>query len=197
MQDSALYSYEKNLTRSKGPKWFLLVVFLLILAGVGYAGYRYFVAGNSASQTKKISATPTPTAFVFPTDTPTPALSQTPTPSGKTTPSPTPKSGSTTVDKKTGLDRADLTVAVQNGSGTVGAATKASDEMKGFGYHVVSVGNASNFSYEDITIQVKSTFSKYLPLLKSDLGASHTVASASATLPASSASDAVVIFGKE
>lgn len=138
--------------------------------------------------------TPSPTPDVFPSDTPF----QTPTsvPTAVSSPTPTTIPTVNPVDRATGLDRSDLSVAVQNGSGVVGAASRMSEMLKSFGYHVVSVGNADTFSYENVSIDVKSSVSKYLALLKSDLAKQFTIASSSAALSASASADAVVIVGK-
>jgi len=68
--------------------------------------------------------------------------------------------------------------------------------LKSFGYKITSTGNADNYNYENVTIQVKSTKSNFLALLKKDLGFSYTVGSASADLSSDSTSDALVIIGK-
>ena len=67
------------------------------------------------------------------------------------------KTTTSTIDKATGLDRANLTIAVKNGSGVTGAAAKASNFLKDLGYTVSSTGNADNSDYENTVIEVKST----------------------------------------
>ncbi len=164
-----------------------LIIVIVILGILIFGGYRLI----SSRQTTTIpSITPTPTEFQFPTDTPTPSPETSPTPKVTTAPTVNP------IDSSTGLDKSELTVEVQNGSGEVGVASKASDILKGFGYRVTAIGNADNFNYENATIQVKSTKSKYLPLLKKDLGFSYTVGSSSADLSESSTADALVVIGK-
>ncbi len=138
--------------------------------------------------------TPTPTEYQFPTDTPAPSISpadaaETPTVAPTTKPV-------NPVDQSTGLDRSTLSVEVQNGSGVTGAAAKAAEVLTGFGYKIASKGNASNENYENVTIQVKSTKSNFLALLKKDLGFSYIVGSTSADLDSSLTADALVIIGK-
>lgn len=191
--EEAAFQDPAQILRSKPKKplkWVVLSLIVVILA----LGIFFGAKTLGKTQKKEVVPTPTPTQNLFPTDTPTPEESGTPTP--KVTSTPTPKPTTNPVDKATGLDRSELTVEIQNGSGTVGAASKFSDFIKGFGYHVVSVGNADNFNYENITISVKSDFAKYLPLLKKDVSSSYTVTTANSTLSASSSADAVLIIGK-
>ena len=164
----------------------VLLIFILVGA-VGIAATKFMPAEKETPA--EVQTTPTPVDD-FPTDTPEPELSPSPTPSPKV-------EAVNPVDKTTGLDRSELTVAIQNGNGTVGVASKASDILKRFGYHVTSLGNAANFEYEKTEIQVKSSKAKYLPLLKKDLSGTYSIGSTSATLSASSPDDAVVIIGKE
>lgn len=197
------YVYESSRKGSGNNKRMFLIIggIIILIALVAIA----VVATGGKGESEK-NLTPTPTIS---TDTPTPSPSQTPTPTGgKTTPTPTPKASptpakgtptptgtSSTTDKTSGLDRANLKVAVLNGSGEAGAATKASDALKKLGYDVVSSGNADNFDYTDTQIQVKSTKKTYLTLLKSDLSGTYTIGSATADYTGTDA-DAVVIVGK-
>ena len=175
-----------------------MLIFLLLLVGVGFATTKYFL--KSDKQTKSLTITPSPTEYEFPTDTPTPQASPTAslksTPTTKPTATPTNKPTTNPVDSASGLDRSALIVEVQNGSGVTGAAAKASDTLKSLGYKIGTVGNADNTDYTDVTIQVKSTKSSYLALLKKDLGFSYTIGTASADLSSSSTADALVIIGK-
>lgn len=179
----------------KGSKKFLwLVIVVLILGGVIFGASRFF--GSKGEEEGKADITPTPTEVIIPTDTPTPTESgPTPTPI-KSGPTPTPKPTLNPVDPASGLDRSDLSVEVLNGNNVAGAAGKASDFLKSLGYKVVSVGNADNFDYQSIVIEVKSAKSSFLPLLKKDLSASYTIGSTSADLSATSSADALVIVGK-
>jgi hypothetical protein len=85
---------------------------------------------------------------------------------------------------------------VQNGSGTAGVGAKAAAVLKGLGYNVVVTGNADNFNYTNVTIQVKSGKSDFLALLKKDLGFNYTIGNATSDLPDSFSSDALVIIGQ-
>ncbi len=185
---------------SKSKKFLFLLISLIILGVVGYLGVRYFQPAKN--ETKSLTITPTPTEYQFPTDTPTPEISPETTPEATAKPTVKPiatvttKPASSSVDTATGLDRGQLSVEVENGSGVAGAAGKAADTLKGLGYDVIATGNADNFDYQNVTIQVKSTKSKYLDLLKKDLGLSYTIGTTSADLSSESEADALVIIGK-
>ena len=117
---------------------------------------------------------------------PTPApetINTTVTPEG--TPSPAP-----------GLDQGNLSITIQNGSGEAGVAKTASDFLTEKGYTISSTGNADNFDYQDVTIQIKEDSSEYLDLLESDLSEKYNVGTTSADLSSSFSTDALVIIGK-
>ena len=151
-------------------------------------------AKSTKQSTSTTSTTPSATEIPMPTDSPFPSSSETPAPTPKPTPIPTPSANP--VDKATGLDRSKINVLIQNGSGEAGVASKASDYLKGLGYDVASTGNADNYDYTNVMIQVKSDKSDYLALLKKDLGFNYTIGSSSSDLPDSSTEDALVIIGK-
>lgn len=180
--------------QERGSKRFALLVLVVIIVGVVvFFGVRFI--GSRAK--KEVAPTPTPTLVQsVPTETPTPTGgSPTPTPI-KSGPTATPKPTANPIDPASGLDRSSLSVEVKNGGGVAGVAGKASDFLKNLGYKVVSVGNADNFDYQSIVIEVKSAESSFLPLLKKDLSASYTIGSTSADLSATSSADALVIVGK-
>jgi hypothetical protein len=184
-----------NSSSNKSKKFLFMFIFLLLLVGVGFITTKYCL--KSEKQTKSLTIVPTPTEYQFPTDTPTPQA--TPTASlKKVTPTtkPTEKPTANPVDSTSGLDRSALSVEVQNGSGEAGVAGKGSDILKSLGYKVTAAGNADNFDYQNVTIQVKSIKSGYLALLKKDLGFSYTIGTTSADLSSSSTADALVIIGK-
>lgn len=184
-QDSTYVSPQKP--SIKIGRWIIAVIILAMLIGGGVKLWGL----RSGQTSENLAPTPSPTEFQFPTNTPAPTGS-----SETVTPSPSPKPTANPIDKTTGLDRSTLSVEVQNGSGVAGAAGKASDVLKGFGYNVVATGNAGNFDYENVTVQVKSAKSDFLALLKKDLGFSYTVGSTSADLSSDSSADALVIIGK-
>lgn len=196
MEDSSFqspvsqFNYSSPQTPKKSKKFLYLIIFLLLVGG--FFGIKsMFFSSNDEKTIPPI--TPTPTEYQFPTDTPAPSAS--PTIEPKSTVAPTTKQVNP-IDAATGLDRSTLSVEVQNGSGETGVASKGSDVLKSFGYKVIATGNADNFDYQNTTIQVKSTKTNFLALLKKDLGFSYTVGSASADLDPSSTADALVIIGK-
>jgi len=172
--------------RSVNKRFVYLILTILILL-VAFFSYRIF----GAKQKGAISEKP---AIVAPSPTDTPFLTPTSSPSITAAPTVTPISNS--VDKATGLDRSKLSIIVQNGSGAEGVAGKAETVLKNLGYDVVSTGNADNFNYTNVVIQVKAARSDYLGLLKTDLGLSYTIGSNSADLPDSFSTSALVIMGK-
>jgi outer membrane PBP1 activator LpoA protein len=97
---------------------------------------------------------------------------------------------------KSGLDRSKLSVAVENGSGAEGTAGKAAKILQDLGYNVVSTGNADNFNYEGVTIQVKDPQSNFVNLLKQDLGNDYTITSGTSDLAPDSPTDCLIIIGK-
>jgi len=196
MEDSSFqspinqYNYSSPEMPKKPKKFVYIAIFLVIVAV-----FLLIKSIFSGSKNKEVPVpTPTPAEFQFPTDTPMPSVSPVDE-SGEATPTPAANTVNP-VDPSTGLDRSTLSIEVQNGSGTVGAASKGADVLKGFGYKISSTGNADNYNYQDVTIQVKSTKSDFLALLKKDLGFSYTVANASSDLSSDSTADALVIIGK-
>ncbi len=193
MEDSAFPTPVINKSPKKSKRFLFLVVAIVIIIIIIFAGNKLLGSKNKKENSK---ITPTPTEFQIPTDTPAPSPSGGPSSTPKPTVSPTPKSASNPIDKATGLDRSKLSVEVQNGSGEAGVAGKGAGILKDLGYNVTSTGNADNFNYSNVAIQVKSAKSDYLTLLKKDLSASYTIGSSSSDLSASSSADALVIIGK-
>ena len=185
------FNYQTLQPAGKSKKFLKLIIFAIILIGLIWGVQKLFFGAKS--EEKPVAITPTPTEYQFPTDTPAPSVS--PSEPEKPTTTPTAKQINP-IDASTGLDRSTLSVEVKNGSGVTGAASKGSDILKSFGYKVSAIGNADNENYENVTIQVKSTKTNFLSLLKKDLGFSYTVGSASADLDFSSTADALVIIGK-
>ena len=194
------YVYESSKSSGNKKRVILIVVGIIIL--VGLVALAVVATGGQGETEKNLTPVPKPVA-----ETPTPITQDTPTqphedgtptttpkPTGKVTP--TPANGTPTPTTTSGLERSNLDVAVLNGSGEAGAATKVSDALKKLGYNVVSFGNADNFDYETTEIQVKSTKKSYLDRLKTDLSDSYTITSATADYTGTSA-DAVVIVGKK
>ena len=183
--------------RKKINKRFIYATAAVLVVVLLFGGYKFL---NSDTTNKDINndISTTPQQEQIITDTPVPTEEQSPTPTEKPTPTdtPTPKPTSNPVDSSTGLDRSTLSVTVQNGSGQAGVAGSGSDFLKQLGYNVTSTGNADNFDYVNVSVNVKSSESEFLSLLKKDLGTKYTVASSSSNLDNGFSSDALVIIGK-
>lgn len=182
--------------QQKKRSWKKAVVLLFFLALLGFGGYIGMnrLLGGGTKQVEKVQITPTPTVEQQPTDTPTSTPEESPTP--EATKAPTPRPTTSPIDKATGLDKRELTIAVQNGSGTAGLAGKIADFLKSFGYKISGTANADNFDHTNVSISVKSASANYLPLLKKDISTDYTVGDTDSNLSASSSADAVVIVGK-
>lgn len=177
--------------KNKKIRPIVILVLLLILAGIIIFLINWYFNSQSKS-TKDVVATPTPTEMPTPTFEPTATPEANISPTGSTTKNVTPTTKPTTA---TGSTQRGITVTVLNGSGEAGVGSKMADYLKGLGYTVSSTGNADNFDYKDVVIELKPASSKYLSILKSDISAQYTVGSTSAAL-SSGSTDAVVIVGK-
>jgi hypothetical protein len=175
--------------RKRLPKRTLILIVIVIL---------FVLAVLYIKATGKSKNQQTTTASMAPSATESPASSplSSETPSFSPTPTSTPRPSVNPVDKQTGLDRSQLNVVIQNGSGEAGVAVKASDYLKGLGYNVSSTGNAETYDFINVFIQVKADKSDYLRLLKKDLGFNYTIGTTSADLSSGAGEDALVIIGK-
>lgn len=178
-QDFPAYT-EQSSSKSKAIGIFLIALLIVI----GVVGGLYLLGRNKNGDTdSQISVTKAPSPTQAPTETPVSSISGSITPSAKTTPSP---SG-------TKLDRSAISIAVLNGSGVAGAASKTAATLKALGYTIGATTNADKFTYTDITVLVKKTKKDYGDLLKKDLSAQGTVTvTVNDTIP----TDAQVIVGK-
>jgi len=193
MEDVSFQSPVLNKSAQKSRKPIFWIVLIIVIGILILMGFR-FIGGKNEKPKEKIS--PTPTEVIIPTDIPTPTPSEEITPTQGPKATPTSKVTSNPIDKTTGLNRSKLSIVVQNGSGEAGAAGAAASFLKDLGYTVVSTGNADNFNYTNVKIQIKAEKSEFLSLLKKDLGTQYTVGSSSSDLSASASADALVIIGK-
>jgi cytoskeletal protein RodZ len=171
-------SPKRRISRRAGLFGLVALIVLLLLGGLVFFVTRQ---GTTPEETTTISLPPTSE----------PIQEESPTPEEESgTPSATKAPSESSV-------KSDISVAIQNGSGESGVAAKASDALKSAGYTIASTGNADNFDYTGVTIQVKSTEKNILAGLKSDLtDAGYTVSSATSDLSAGQDYDALVIIGK-
>src|SRR5690606_3222626 len=95
----------------------------------------------------------------------------TPTASPAPTVPETPEESSESAD----LDRSELSIVIQNGSGKAGVAGSASTTLKNLGYTIHSTGNADKYDYEETVIRLSAENKAYLELLKNDLSKTYTI----------------------
>lgn len=172
---------------------FLILVVIMIIGILLFAGYSVLKSrGKKETTTVVPNHTPTPTLTATPTPTINPSVTIKITPTTKASPT----ISKNTTGGATNNDRSTITVEILNGSGAPGAANKAKTILTGLGYKVVNTGNADSFNYEKTVIQVKSTKSNLLPLLKKDLSSTYTIGDASSSL-ANSTAGARIIIGKQ
>ncbi|MBI4098053.1 MAG: LytR C-terminal domain-containing protein [Candidatus Levybacteria bacterium] len=168
------------------------IFFVIILLLLGSVVYFVTRSNSSEKETKSIQLEEDVSPQVTEEEpSPSPKQTEAPTPTPKPKASPTP----TTV-VSSNPEKANIKVAVQNGSGEAGVAATAADILRKAGYDVVSTGNAQNFDYTDVTITVKAAKKSALTLLEEDLSADYTVAKTSSDLSTEVAYDALVIIGK-
>ena len=173
--DEISYSGDRpKRTRRLSKRSAIFLVFLILILGL-VAGLIFFVMRkDSKTSPKEIKITeekssPTPTITIAPKESPTP----------------------TAVEKKENLK-----ISVQNGSGESGVAAKAAGILKDAGYVISSTGNADNYDYQGVTIQIKSSKKSFLNGLKQALSSDYSVSSTSTDLSEDESFDALVIIGQ-
>lgn len=92
--------------------------------------------------------------------------------------------------------RSDWSLEILNGSGTVGVAKKAAEELQLLGYKILSTGNADKSNYQGVLVFVSENRKGEAQDFIVDLSSKYKSASFSATLKDSTAS-ARVIIGEE
>lgn len=109
--------------------------------------------------------------------------------------SPTPKIVPSETPKPV-LNRAEISVEVQNGSGKPGAAKSASEKLKSLGYNVVKTGNAAKSDYKNTEISLSPDVASVSGLLLTDIKSQFPASTVAGDL---STSDVKVrlIVGKE
>ncbi len=202
MEESPIEAIPAFGPQTKRPvnKRFIYLVLIILFLLVAFFSYKVFgpKSKGTISQKPAITTPASNAANAMPTSTilPTVSQEQTPTSSPSLSDTPTPLPTLNPVDPTTGLDRSQLSVTVENGSGEAGVAGKAAASLAHLGYNVSATQNADNFNYTNVTIQIKAASQDYLSLLQTDLGSSYTIGTASADLPDSFSSDALVIIGQ-
>ncbi len=165
------------------------VIILLLLGSVAY-----FVTSGSEPEEDSTSITLTEDSedevAMEEEPTVTPEETEAPTPSKAPTKAPTKAADEADTPASSG------SVAVQNGSGESGVAGAAAAVIKEAGFTIASTGNADNFDYTDVTIQVKNSKKSILADLEKALSADYTIGDTSTDLPEATSYDALVIIGK-
>ena len=106
-------------------------------------------------------------------------------PAATDTPTPTPT---------VAIDRASFKIQILNGSGAVGAGSKAAAYLEEKGYKKLDTGNADSYDYDQTEVQVKD--GRFTPALIADLKDKYSISSKAAAIKESSPYDAVIIIGK-
>ena len=96
-----------------------------------------------------------------------------------------------------GVDKAQPSLRILNGSGIAGLASSAKDFIEGLGWRVATVGNANTYDYEQTQIKLKNDFSKYQEPLIKDLSDKYSVKVSSSTLSSTDSADIEIIIGKK
>ncbi len=108
----------------------------------------------------------------------------------ETLPSPTPTA------TPASIDLSKYTIALQNGSGIPGEATKVQGILSGGGFKIVSIGNAKTYDYQKTIIQAKASVpDTYMTQLSNLLGKTYVLGD-NEKLPDTSKIDVVIIIGK-
>ena len=94
------------------------------------------------------------------------------------------------------LDKALVTMRVENGVGIAGTAGKAKTAIEAYGYKVVEIGNASAFDFANTQVKIKKSKADYIELLKKDLSVLYEV-TVSDWLEEGKSYDVLIIVGKK
>lgn len=124
--------------------------------------------------------------FIFKNGMPGTSATPSPEPTVQATPTPMPE-----------LDRQELNIQVQNGSGVPGAAGEAQTFLEELGYTVGGAKNAASYDYEETEIMLKEGKMDYKEQLIKDLSQKYTVSDNVEILDEGSKFDAIVIIGEK
>ncbi len=160
------------------------IIILLLLGSVAY----FVTRGNSGNQVTE--------SITLPDNSEPEVTEEESTPTPKESPTPTEKEEPTATPTKATSETSAGSVSVQNGSGEAGVAAAASSVLRDAGFSIASTGNADNFDYTDVTIQVKNSKKSILADLEEALSKDYTIGKTSTDLAESSDFDALVIIGK-
>ena len=187
------YAGSGSRIRRKLPKRLVLFggLFLVVIILLGLVGF-FITRGNSSDSDDEVSQSITlPDEPEEITEEPTPTEEPSITPEESKTPTKTP----TKTPVSTNTSNSDVSINVQNGSGEAGVAGTAADVLKSAGFTISSTGNADNFDYQDVTIQIKNSEKAALADIEEALSADYTVGNTSTDLPENTSYDVLVIVG--
>ncbi len=119
--------------KNSNSKWLIIFIILLVLGGAGV-----FFFTKSANV---VVPTPTPSFNVTP-------IENRPTSTPSATKSPEP------------VDRKEITIDIQNGTGIPGEAKLLSDKLKALGYSDITAGNADKTDYTETVVTFSKTLSQ-------------------------------------
>ncbi len=164
------------------------IIILLLLGSVAY----FVTSGNAPDEEDSTSITLEEDSGdeVIAEEEPTEEPEETKAPSPSKSPTKAPAEDDENTPASSG------SVAVQNGSGESGVAGAAAEIIREAGFTVASTGNADNFEYTDVTIQVKNSKKSILADLEEALSKDYTIGDTSTDLPETTSYDALVIIGK-
>lgn len=164
------------------------IIILLLLGSVAY----FVTSGNAPDEEDSTSITLEEDSGdeVIAEEEPTEEPEETKAPSPSKSPTKAPAEDDENTPASSG------SVAVQNGSGESGVAGAAAEIIREAGFTVASTGNADNFEYTDVTIQVKNSRKSILADLEEVLSKDYTIGDTSTDLPETTSYDALVIIGK-
>ena len=167
-QPQALTEIPQNVSKEKSPVPLILISGIFILGAI-LGGIIFYQKGVNTNP-----STPAPE--------PTPTVSAVPV----ATPASTPKAV---------VDISKFNIAVFNGSGTAGEASKAKALLTDAGFNVVSTGNAATYDYTKTIIKAKSTVdASVIQKIKDALSKVYVVGD-SQTLSSSSTTDIQIVVG--
>ena len=187
------YAGSRSRVRKRLPKRLVLFggLFLIIIILLGAVGF-FITRGNSEEPDEVSKSITLPDEPEEITEEPSPTEEPSITPEESKAPTKSP----TKAPASTNPSNSDVTITVQNGSGEAGAAGAAADVLKSAGYTISSTGNADNFEYTNVTIQIKNSEKAALAGIEAALSANYTIGNTSTDLPETSDYDVLVIIGK-
>ena len=166
---------EKNENKKSNIWFFIWVVLITFILGLAVITGVYYFTSNKEIKPLSLNFN---FKFGSPTTTPTPIPTSIPTPTTEP------------------ADLTAYTVKILNGSGVTGEAAKLKAKLTTAGFKVGVTGNADSSDYTKTVIEAKKDANQdYIKALIEELKKSYEIEANIKTLPASDASDIIVIIG--